>query len=134
MMRAGDQVGDRRAASVVAAAHAAPRDQDRRHTAHGPGVRVPARRTSSTRRRTSQCVPTSLPSTRVVPDAGSSIEQAAALLAAAERPMIFVGDGVAFSGAQAELTRVAELLGAEVWEARRRRSEHEPTRIRSTRG
>jgi len=28
-----------------------------------------------------------------------------------------MGDGVAFSGAQAELTRVAELLGAEVWEA-----------------
>ena len=31
--------------------------------------------------------------------------------------MIFVGDGVAYSGAQDELTRVAELLGAEVWEA-----------------
>jgi benzoylformate decarboxylase len=60
--------------------------------------------------------PTSIPSTRVAP--GSAfIDQAAAILAAAERPMIFVGDGVAFSGAQAELTRVAELLGAEVWEA-----------------
>ena len=33
------------------------------------------------------------------------------------RQMIIVGDGVAYSGAQAELTRVAELLGAEVWEA-----------------
>ena len=33
-----------------------------------------------------------------------------------QRPMIFVGDGVAFSGAQPELARVAELLGAEVWE------------------
>ena len=60
--------------------------------------------------------PTSVPSTRVVP-APSFIEQAASVLAAAERPMIFVGDGVAFSGAQDELTRVAELLGAEVWEA-----------------
>jgi benzoylformate decarboxylase len=31
--------------------------------------------------------------------------------------MIIMGDGVAASGAQAELTRVAELLGAEVWGA-----------------
>ena len=30
---------------------------------------------------------------------------------------IIIGDGIAFSGAQAELTRVAELLGAEVWGA-----------------
>ncbi len=47
------------------------------------------------------------------------------MLAAAERPMIFVGDGVAWSQAQAELARVAELLGAEVWARRRRRAEHE---------
>ena len=60
--------------------------------------------------------PTSIPSTRVVP-APSLVEQAAAIMAAAERPMIFVGDGVAYSGAQEELARVAELLGAEVWEA-----------------
>jgi len=60
--------------------------------------------------------PTSIPSTRVVP-APSLVEQAAAIMAAAERPMIFVGDGVAYSGAQDELARVAELLGAEVWEA-----------------
>ncbi len=60
--------------------------------------------------------PTSIPSTRVVP-APSLVEQAAAIMAAAERPVIFVGDGVAYSGAQAELARVAELLGAEVWEA-----------------
>jgi thiamine pyrophosphate-dependent acetolactate synthase large subunit-like protein len=60
--------------------------------------------------------PTSFPSTRVVPET-AMIEQAARWLAAAERPMFFVGDGVAFSGAQEELTRVAELVGAEVWEA-----------------
>jgi benzoylformate decarboxylase len=60
--------------------------------------------------------PTSLPSTRVVPEM-DTIRQAAALLAGAQRPMCFVGDGVAFSGAQDELTRVAELVGAEVWEA-----------------
>jgi benzoylformate decarboxylase len=60
--------------------------------------------------------PTSIPSTRVLPDP-SLVDRAASMLAAAERPMIFVGDGVAYSGAQDELTRVAELLGAEVWEA-----------------
>jgi thiamine pyrophosphate-dependent acetolactate synthase large subunit-like protein len=60
--------------------------------------------------------PTSFPSTRVVPD-DESLKSAAMMLAAAQKPMIFVGDGVAFSGAQAELTRVAELLGAQVWES-----------------
>jgi benzoylformate decarboxylase len=59
--------------------------------------------------------PTAIPSTRVVPDE-PLVQEAAALLAGAQRPMIFVGDGVAFSGAQAELARVAELLGAEVWD------------------
>ena len=39
------------------------------------------------------------------------------MLAGASRPIIITGDGIAFSGAQAELTRVAELLGAEVWGA-----------------
>ncbi|MGO8673899.1 MAG: thiamine pyrophosphate-binding protein [Capsulimonadaceae bacterium] len=60
--------------------------------------------------------PTSFPSTRVIPDA-ALVKEAAALLARATRPMFFVGDGIAFSGAQAELERVAELVGAEVWEA-----------------
>lgn len=60
--------------------------------------------------------PTTFPSTRVVPDE-EDVQAVAALLAQAHKPMILVGDGVAFSGAQAELTRVAELLGAEVWEA-----------------
>ncbi|MEO1068795.1 MAG: thiamine pyrophosphate-binding protein [Cyanobacteria bacterium J06638_6] len=60
--------------------------------------------------------PTSIPSCRVVPDDGA-LTAAATWLAAAQQPMIFVGDGVAYSGAQAELTRVAELLGAEVWDA-----------------
>ena len=58
--------------------------------------------------------PTFIPSTRVVPD-DSFIREAAALLANPQKPMIFMGDGVAYSGAQAELTKVAELLGAEVW-------------------
>lgn len=58
--------------------------------------------------------PTSIPSTRVAP-ADELIIQTAEILLAAKKPMIFVGDGVAYSGATAELTRVAELLGAEVY-------------------
>ncbi len=60
--------------------------------------------------------PTSIPSTRVAPD-DETIERMAALLGAADRPMIFAGDGVAYSGAQDELAQIAELIGAEVWEA-----------------
>ncbi|HEY7591185.1 MAG TPA: thiamine pyrophosphate-binding protein [Candidatus Limnocylindrales bacterium] len=61
-------------------------------------------------------VPTTIPSTRTVPDA-ALVEEAAGLLASARRPMIIMGDGVAASEAQAELTRVAETLGAVVWGA-----------------
>ncbi|MFC4589462.1 thiamine pyrophosphate-binding protein [Sphaerisporangium corydalis] len=43
------------------------------------------------------------------------VRSAAALLAGAESPLILMGDGIAASGAQEELTRVAELLGADVW-------------------
>ena len=59
-------------------------------------------------------VPTSIPSTRVAPEE-AFIQEAAQILAAAKNPMIFAGDGVASSGAQGELARVAELLGAEIW-------------------
>lgn len=58
--------------------------------------------------------PSCIPSTRVSP-AASLIRQSAEMLVAAEKPLVFVGDGVAYSGAIAELTRVAELLGAEVY-------------------
>jgi benzoylformate decarboxylase len=58
--------------------------------------------------------PTFIPSTRVVP-APDLMAQAADALLAAERPMIFMGDGIAYSEAQAELVAVAELLGAEVY-------------------
>jgi thiamine pyrophosphate-dependent acetolactate synthase large subunit-like protein len=61
-------------------------------------------------------VPTSFPVTRVAPEP-EQIAQAAAMLASAQKPMIIMGDGVAASGAQAELTRVAERTGAEVWGA-----------------
>jgi thiamine pyrophosphate-dependent acetolactate synthase large subunit-like protein len=60
--------------------------------------------------------PTSIPSTRAIPD-DHLIAEAADMLAAAHKPMIFVGDGVAYSGAQEELECVAELIGAEVWDA-----------------
>lgn len=59
-------------------------------------------------------IPTSIPSTNTVPDE-AFIKEAAALLANAQKPMIFMGDGVAYSCASAELTRVAEMLGAEIW-------------------
>jgi len=61
-------------------------------------------------------LPTVFPSTRVVPEPGL-IEQAATYLAQAQHPLIIMGDGIATAGAQDELTRVAELLGAEVWGA-----------------
>src|SRR5580765_1698804 len=63
-----------------------------------------------------EVVPTSIPDTRVAPS-GEAIARAAALLAGASRPIAIVGDGISFSGAQAELARVAELLGAAVWGA-----------------
>ncbi|HYW81370.1 MAG TPA: thiamine pyrophosphate-binding protein, partial [Thermoguttaceae bacterium] len=59
--------------------------------------------------------PTSIPSTRVVPEP-DAIATMADWLASAERPMFYIGNGVAASGAQAEVARVAELLGAEVWD------------------
>jgi benzoylformate decarboxylase len=58
--------------------------------------------------------PTFIPSTRVAPD-DNFIKEAATLLAGAQKPMIFIGDGIAYSGATNELTLVAEQLGAEVW-------------------
>ncbi len=63
-----------------------------------------------------EVVPTSIPSTRVAPEA-EELAQVAAMLATASNPLIIVGDGVAYSDAQAELTRVAELIGAPVWGA-----------------
>lgn len=58
--------------------------------------------------------PTVVPSTRTRPDQ-ATIDRIATMLLAAGRPMIFAGDGVAYSGATVELARLAELLGAEVY-------------------
>ncbi|MDJ0796493.1 MAG: thiamine pyrophosphate-binding protein [Calothrix sp. MO_167.B12] len=63
-----------------------------------------------------EVIPTSFPSTKVVPDE-ETIKTVAKMLAEAQAPMIFIGDGIAFSGAQKELTEVAEIIGAEVWSA-----------------
>ena len=60
--------------------------------------------------------PTSIPSARATPPL-SLLQQPATLLAGASHPMIYAGDGVAYADAQDELTRLAELLGAEVYEA-----------------
>ncbi|MYR56178.1 thiamine pyrophosphate-binding protein [Streptomyces sp. SID625] len=59
-------------------------------------------------------VPTSVPDTRSVP-APQAVREAARLLGPARNPLILMGDGVAASGAQRELTDVAERLGAPVW-------------------
>lgn len=61
-------------------------------------------------------VPTQIPETRVVPEP-ALIARAAEMLAGAERPVILVGDGVSQSGAQEDLGRFAEVLGAGVWGA-----------------
>src|SRR5436190_1848161 len=54
-----------------------------------------------------EVVPTSIPVTRVLPEP-DRVHEAAAMLAAAGRPMIIMGDGVTVSGAQHELARGAE--------------------------
>lgn len=65
---------------------------------------------------TEEVVPTSFPVTRSLPEP-AEVDRAVELLAGASRPMIIAGDGVSFSKAQAELTRLAETWGAEVWGA-----------------
>src|SRR5262249_8423524 len=62
---------------------------------------------------TEEVVPASIPDTRVAPDQ-SRIREAAEMLRGATTAVIFMGDGIAASQAQAELAQVAELLGAEV--------------------
>lgn len=47
----------------------------------------------------------------------TTIEEAARVLREASHPLILMGDGVAASGAQTELTEVADLLGAVAWGA-----------------
>jgi benzoylformate decarboxylase len=60
--------------------------------------------------------PSLIPETRTVPES-SLIQRAADLLGDAKHPIIIMGDGVAFAGAQDELQRIAETVGAEVYGA-----------------
>jgi benzoylformate decarboxylase len=61
-------------------------------------------------------MPSTVPSQRVLPVA-AELDRAARVLRGATAPVMIIGDGVAATGAQAELARVAELLGAPVWGA-----------------
>jgi benzoylformate decarboxylase len=61
-----------------------------------------------------QVFATSIPDCRVLPQP-EAIEAAALMLSQAERPTIYIGDGIARSGAQAALADVAAILGADVW-------------------
>lgn len=63
-----------------------------------------------------EIVPTSFPDYRSVTPR-TEIDRAAKHLVGANRPMIIAGDGVASSDGQPELTRLAEVWGAEVWGA-----------------
>ena len=58
--------------------------------------------------------PTHIPDTAVLPSSDKT-ELFARELLGATKPVIFIGDGVAYSHAEHELTRVAELIGAEVY-------------------
>ena len=59
--------------------------------------------------------PTTYTNWRTRPDA-AGLAQLADLLAGAKRPMLMVGDSVNLAEAQSEVTRVAELLGAPIFE------------------
>ena len=59
--------------------------------------------------------PTSYTRWRAHPDPGA-MDEAAELLAAAQRPMILTGDGIALSNGQDHVMRLAELLGAPIYQ------------------
>jgi benzoylformate decarboxylase len=59
--------------------------------------------------------PTSYTRWRAYPDPGA-IDEAADLLAAAKQPMVLTGDGIALSNAQDHVMRLAELLGAPIYQ------------------
>jgi thiamine pyrophosphate-dependent acetolactate synthase large subunit-like protein len=59
-------------------------------------------------------LPTVIPMTRVAPEP-AAIAAAAEILCQAENPLILMGDGISRSSAQAELAKLAEILGAGVW-------------------
>jgi benzoylformate decarboxylase len=60
--------------------------------------------------------PTSLTSWQVRPDP-QAIDQAAEMLAASDNPLLLIGDGVALCGGQHHVARLAQKLGAPIWQA-----------------
>ncbi|MFC8453197.1 thiamine pyrophosphate-binding protein [Kitasatospora sp. NPDC057223] len=63
---------------------------------------------------TESAVAACVPSLRAVPEP-AAVAEAARLLTSGTAPLVLMGDGVAASGAQRQLTAVAEQLGAPVW-------------------
>lgn len=59
-------------------------------------------------------IASTVPVTVSAPSA-ETVTRAAQLLAAGQHPLVLAGDGVSLAGAQQQLVRVAELLGADVW-------------------
>ncbi len=57
---------------------------------------------------------TCIPDSRVIPRQ-AMIDSAALMLLQAERPTIYIGDGVSMANAEGALASVAEALGADVW-------------------
>ena len=114
---AGDQVVDARHRPVLDAARAAAGDQDRRDAADAGPSSSRCRWTCSTRSSRRRSCRRSFPDTRVAPtaEADRARGRAARRRVAADRRSSATASRC--SGAQAELTRVAELLGAEVWGA-----------------
>ena len=129
---AGDEVGDARGRpGLDCCACCAGRSRSPPRRRRGPVfVALPMDVLDAAQRRA--VVPTSLPDTRVAPAPRRS-RAAAALLAGAERPIDHHRRRRrAVSGAQAELTRVAELLGADGLGRELLRGQHRRRRTRSS--
>ena len=102
-------------AAQIEHAHDVPRAlaaglQDRRRTAPGPRLPGAADGCARRRGRDADHRPTTYTNWRARPDA-AGLAEVADLLVKAQRPMLMVGDSVALADAQAEVARVAELLG-----------------------
>ena len=114
---AGDEVGDPRGRPDLDAARAAARRSRSPPRRRAGPCSSRCRWTCSTPSSTEEVVPTSHPRhARRADGRGGRAARPRCSPARRGRSSI-IGDGIACSGAQAELTRVAELLGAEVWGA-----------------
>ena len=101
----------------------------------GPGLRRPCRWTCSTRRTTSRSCRPSIPPTRVAAGRRALIDRGgASCWLGAAQPMILMGDGVAVSGAQAELAARRRAAGRRGLGRGLVRGEHRRHATRSTAG